>query len=89
MMAVYNLTRDDVCPYCNTPTPRDNEEDIKRLFERMEKFNDANAMVNLGGLYKMGINGFPVDYSKAAAWFQRAGELGSAVCGSPQPRKFI
>ena len=55
----------------------------------MEKFNDANAMVNLGGLYKMGINGFPVDYSKAAAWFQRAGELGSAVCGSPQPRKFI
>eukprot|EP00956_Cyclotella_meneghiniana_P027910 scaffold63911_cov67-Cyclotella_meneghiniana.AAC.11 len=75
---VFNLTR-DVCPYCNTPTPRDMEEGTKPLLERMEKFNDAIAMVNLGGFYKMGMNGFPIDYSKAAELFKRASELGSAI----------
>ena len=54
------------------------EEDIKRLFERMEKLNDAIAMNNLGGFYKLGENGFPIDYSKAAELFQRASDLGNA-----------
>eukprot|EP00956_Cyclotella_meneghiniana_P007785 scaffold10383_cov44-Cyclotella_meneghiniana.AAC.4 len=75
---VCNLTR-AVCPYCNTTRPRDMEEEIKRLFERMEKFNDANAMNNLGGFYKLGTNGLQIDYSKAAELFQRASELGSAI----------
>eukprot|EP00956_Cyclotella_meneghiniana_P037041 scaffold133945_cov36-Cyclotella_meneghiniana.AAC.5 len=74
---VDNLTR-DVCPYCNVTRPRDTEEMIKRLLERIEKFNDANAMVNLGVHYKLGENGFPINYSKAAELFQRASELGSA-----------
>ena len=74
---VCNLTR-AVCPYCNTKRPRDMADEIKRLFERMEKFNDANAMVNLGGFYKMGMNGFPIDYSQAAELVERASELGSA-----------
>jgi len=74
---VCNLTR-AVCPYCNTPTPRDIEEQIKRSFERIDKFNDANAMANLGVHYKLGENGFPINYSKAAELFQRASELGSA-----------
>eukprot|EP00956_Cyclotella_meneghiniana_P013066 scaffold18711_cov36-Cyclotella_meneghiniana.AAC.2 len=72
-----NLSR-AVCPYCNTPGPRDTEEMIKRLLERIEKFNDANAMNNLGGFYKLGTNGLQLDYSKAAELFQRASELGSA-----------
>jgi len=75
---VCNLTR-AVCPYCNTKRPRDMADEIKRLFERMEKFNDANAMNNLGSFYKMGTNGLQIDYSKAVELFQRAGELGSAA----------
>eukprot|EP00956_Cyclotella_meneghiniana_P013068 scaffold18711_cov36-Cyclotella_meneghiniana.AAC.4 len=73
----FHLTQ-AVCPYCNAPQPRDTEEMIKRLLERIEKFNDANAMVNLGVFYKMGMNGLPIDHSKAAELFQRASELGSA-----------
>jgi len=75
---VHSLTR-DVCPCCNTPTPRDTEETNQRLFERIEKFNDANAMNQLGCFYKLGMNGFSIDYSKAAELFRNASELGSAV----------
>eukprot|EP00956_Cyclotella_meneghiniana_P007787 scaffold10383_cov44-Cyclotella_meneghiniana.AAC.6 len=74
---VCNLTR-AVCPYCNTPTPRDIEEYNQRLFVRMEKFNDANAMTNLGVHYNLGEDGYPMDYSKAAELFRNASELGSA-----------
>eukprot|EP00956_Cyclotella_meneghiniana_P031632 scaffold83626_cov28-Cyclotella_meneghiniana.AAC.3 len=72
----YCLTREH-CPFCNAAdltTP----EAVKRLSERIEKYNDSQAMVLLGFRYINGLDGLQVDQSKAFELFQRASELGSA-----------
>eukprot|EP00956_Cyclotella_meneghiniana_P017734 scaffold29167_cov26-Cyclotella_meneghiniana.AAC.2 len=70
----------EVCPFCNTPASQDcgDENENKMMMERIEKFNDANAMNCLGSNYSSGANGFDIDHSKAAELFQRASELGCA-----------
>ena len=73
----YCLTREN-CPFCNTPNPTNEEELIKRLSERMEKFNDRGAINLLGNYYRDGVYGLPVDKSKAIELLQSACELGSA-----------
>eukprot|EP00956_Cyclotella_meneghiniana_P026026 scaffold55490_cov61-Cyclotella_meneghiniana.AAC.6 len=72
------LTRDR-CPFCNAPRCKSYEEYKKKIFERIEKYNDSEAMNNLGRHYYLGQKEFPVDYSKAIELFQRASELGSAT----------
>eukprot|EP00956_Cyclotella_meneghiniana_P015152 scaffold22984_cov26-Cyclotella_meneghiniana.AAC.2 len=74
----YYLTR-DCCPFCNTAGTQSDEEFIKRLSDRMEKYNDPDAMVMLGNSYHEGQNGLTVDQSKAFELLQRASELGSAM----------
>eukprot|EP00956_Cyclotella_meneghiniana_P004515 scaffold5562_cov23-Cyclotella_meneghiniana.AAC.1 len=73
----YCLPREH-CPFCNTVHPRTDEELIKRLSERIDKYNDPDAMVLLGGCYQRGQHGLQVDDSKAFELYQRASELGSA-----------
>jgi len=68
------------CPFCNDPNPRvmsTFEEYIKRISERIEKFNDPEATFMLGSDYEEGAYGLPVDYAKAAELYQRASDLGS------------
>jgi len=69
--------KEDICPFCRTPTPDSDEEVIKQYKERM-KLNDANAIYNLGGFYKQGLIGLPQNTAKALELYHKAGELGSA-----------
>eukprot|EP00956_Cyclotella_meneghiniana_P015854 scaffold24638_cov48-Cyclotella_meneghiniana.AAC.6 len=66
------------CPFCNTAAPRSHEEANKRVYERIAKYNDPEAMYQLGSEYSQGVNGLPLDHVKANELFQRAIELGSA-----------
>eukprot|EP00956_Cyclotella_meneghiniana_P008595 scaffold11682_cov36-Cyclotella_meneghiniana.AAC.1 len=77
----YCLTR-NCCPFCNTANTHSDQEIIKRLTERMEKYNDSKAMVILASYHRFGHNGLPVDQSKAFELLQRASELGSAAAHS-------
>ena len=74
---VYHLTRRH-CPYCNSRMPCSVEENNTWILERIEKYNDAEAMNMLGCYYQDGDEGFPVDYSKAVELFRQASELGCA-----------
>ena len=71
--------RRDYCPFCNTASPTKYEELIKRLSERIEKYNDPEAMNSLGLYYRDGFNGLQVDKSKAFELFQLAIEHNSAA----------
>eukprot|EP00956_Cyclotella_meneghiniana_P024257 scaffold48472_cov42-Cyclotella_meneghiniana.AAC.3 len=73
----YCLTR-NCCPFCNTADPTSPEEVMMRLSERIEKYNDPEAMVLLAIYHSEGRNGLPVDKSKAFELLQRACELGCA-----------
>jgi len=67
------------CPFCNTPAARGDEETIKRLSDRIEKYNDLHAMIMMSAYYRLGWHGLPVDQSKEIELLQRACELGSAT----------
>eukprot|EP00956_Cyclotella_meneghiniana_P033413 scaffold95825_cov40-Cyclotella_meneghiniana.AAC.1 len=67
------------CPFCNTPAARGDEETIKRLSDRIEKYNDLHAMIMMSAFYRLGWHGLPVDKSKEIELLQRACELGSAA----------
>eukprot|EP00956_Cyclotella_meneghiniana_P024568 scaffold49508_cov47-Cyclotella_meneghiniana.AAC.1 len=66
------------CPFCNAGLPRSDEERNRRLFERIEKYNDPEAISHLGHCYTFGTNGLPLDHGKAIELFQRASQLGHA-----------
>ena len=72
-----SLTR-NCCPFCNAPTPTTDDDCKKRLHDRIEKYNDPEALTILGYQFESGDSGFPVDYTKAAELYKRASELGSA-----------
>ena len=72
-----NEVDNEKCPFCRTPTPYTDEEEMEREKKRIE-MNDPIAMTNLGNYYRDGTNGFPQDYDKALEHYHRAGELGDA-----------
>eukprot|EP00956_Cyclotella_meneghiniana_P008651 scaffold11800_cov27-Cyclotella_meneghiniana.AAC.4 len=72
----YCLPREH-CPFCNTAA-RSQEEDFKVISERVEKYNDPEAMHLLAGYHRDGQNGLPVNQSKAFQLLQRSSELGCA-----------
>eukprot|EP00956_Cyclotella_meneghiniana_P028575 scaffold66960_cov24-Cyclotella_meneghiniana.AAC.1 len=65
------------CPFCRAPSCVDEKETIRRISERIEKYNDPQAMANLGYYYKTGFYGLEVDHSKAVELCKRASALGS------------
>ena len=66
-----------LCPFCRTPAPTTDEENIKRLQKRVE-VGDAEAMYNLGCCYSEGSYGLTRDRTKGCKFWQQAGELGCA-----------
>jgi len=70
--------KDNVCPFCRTPAPKSDEENLKRLEKRME-LNDARAIHNLGCHYRYARLGLPQDHAKALELWHCAGELGNAA----------
>ena len=73
----YCLPREQ-CPFCNTLAPENDKEMIEMLMERIERFNDAHAMLTLGSFYERGRHGFDINDSKVVEMYQRASELGYA-----------
>ena len=71
-----SLTR-NYCPFCNEPDPTTDDEWNKKLFERIDKFNDPQAIQMLGCCYNSGNYGFPLNHKKAVELFKRASDLGS------------
>jgi len=68
---------DDICPFCRTPIPTD-EEWFETVKIRTE-MNDPNAIYNLGCNYNEGEEGLPLDYTKALELWHKAGELDNAA----------
>ena len=68
---------DNLCPFCRTPAPYSDDENIKRIRKRVE-VNDAQAMFELGCPYAEGKWGMPQDMDKALKLWHRSGELGCA-----------
>jgi len=71
--------RDDLCPFCRTPTPFTDEEMINRYKKRMELKDDPIAIYNIGNFYADGSHGYPQNYIKSKELYHRAGELGCAA----------
>jgi len=67
-----------LCPFCKTPPPRSNEDEVKRLKKLMEKGN-ACAFLRFSGLYYNGTCGMPQDMAKTNDLYLKAGELGCAT----------
>ena len=72
-------TMNEACPFCRTPPPILEEEDIERIKKRME-VGDARAIYNIGIYYRDGRHRFPQDHAKALKLWNRAAELG---CSEP------
>ena len=66
---------DELCPFCRTPAPKTNEEEMEREKKRAEG-GDAVAIHNLACYYDEGMYDFPRDRDKALELWHRAGELG-------------
>ena len=68
----------DLCPFCRTPYPSSDEEEVKRLHKLMKNGN-ADAFLRLAGLYAQGIRGMPQDWARCNELFLKGGELGCAA----------
>ena len=71
-------TENVACAFCRSRRPLDQKEYVKWLHKRVDKFNDAGAMNNLGDCYMDGLKGVQVDRSKAMELYKRSYDLGSA-----------
>jgi len=67
----------ELCPFCRMPSPRSDEEDIKRIEKLMDKGN-AVAFNMVALEYEGGGMGLPKDHQKDNKLYLKAGELGCA-----------
>ena len=67
---------DDVCPFCRTPPPED-EELVQRYEKRLE-LDDALAIHNMGCHYAEGQLELPQNMAKALEFWHQAADLGHA-----------
>ena len=71
---------EEKCPFCRTPVPTSNKEDIKRLKKRME-VGDAYAFYMMGYFHAHGLYGLPQDSAKAMEFWHKAGKFGYTNLG--------
>ena len=69
---------EDLCPFCRTPCPTFDEDEVRRTEKLMEKGN-ADAFCQLGGYYATGTYGLPQDRAKIIELYLKAGQLGCAL----------
>jgi len=74
--AVELSDEDALCPFCRTPTPYTEDENVRQLMKRVDA-GDAEGINNLGFYLSNGMNGLSQDYAKALELFHRAAELGN------------
>jgi len=63
------------CVLCRTEAPSSDEVIIERMKKRVGA-NDAQAIVNLGTCYRLGMMGLRQDHAKALELFQKSAKLG-------------
>jgi len=73
-----NKVDNQKCPFCRTPFPSSDEDNVERLKERMEAGDPPEAVYAIGVCYRDGLFGFPQDFVKALELWHRAAELGHA-----------
>ena len=67
----------NLCPFCRTPAPTSDDEEIKRTKNLMD-MGSANGWFLLAGYYAQGRRGMTRDHQKANECMLKAGELGCA-----------
>ena len=65
-----------VCPFCRAKEPTNDKEFLKRLWERIDEYDDPGAMNMLGDCYLKGEDGLSKNLKKAEELHQRAYDLG-------------
>ena len=70
-----DIITDEKCPFCRTPPPSTDYEDIERLKKRME-VGDSHAFSIMGYYYSNGLYGLPQDSTKALELWHKAGKFG-------------
>ena len=66
-----------LCPFCRAEDPGDDEEErLKRLHTRINKYNDSKAMNLMGAWSMKGEQGLPQNLKKAEEYFKRSFDLG-------------
>ena len=63
------------CPFCRTPPPASNEDNVERLKVRMET-EDPEAVYAIGLYYSRGLRGVKQDHTRAFELWHQAAELG-------------
>ena len=67
------------CPFCRTPAPAPNSEEIMERMKKRMEVDDAQAIYEVGCCYYDGMRGFPQDRDKGLELWHRAAELGYAA----------
>ena len=68
-----------VCPFCRKGVPENDTEFLKRLYRRIDEYNDPRAMNMLGFYYLKGESGLTRNLKKAEEFFKRSYALGDPV----------
>mmetsp|Transcript_10947 Transcript_10947/g.11741 ORF Transcript_10947/g.11741 Transcript_10947/m.11741 type:complete len:334 (+) Transcript_10947:181-1182(+) len=67
-----------LCPYCRTGIASDNQEELRRLRNRIDHFNDIHAIIKLGLAHMDGDLGLPQSRTEAETLLKIAYDHGSA-----------
>ena len=65
-----------ICPFCRAEDSTNDKEFLKRLWERIDEYDDPGAMNMLGDCYLKGEDGLSKNLKKAEELHQRAYDLG-------------
>ena len=76
-MTILLTERTCVCPFCRTEEPTNKKEMLKRFWERIDEYNDPEAMNVLGSSYLEGKYGLSKNLTKAEELFKRSYDLGN------------
>ena len=77
-MGIGHSERTSVCPFCNAKDVFDDDtESLKRLYTRIDKYNDPKAMKMLGLYYMKGERGLPKNLKRGEELLKRSYDLGN------------
>ena len=69
----------NLCPFCRQPGPKNDEEQLQLIYDRIEIRNDRDytiALTKLGYFYENGECGLPQNLTKAVELYKKAYDLG-------------
>ena len=78
-IAIFESKQIIVCPFCRAKKATNSKEFVKRLWKRIDEYNDPRAMRLLGGAYLKGEQGLSKNLKKTKELYQRAYDLGDLI----------